>query len=185
MAGVVLLTGGQGAQAGAQVDAQARRGDPVAELEAALAAQDSATAVLAARCGAPITAQVVRDMVGRPPTDVPWPFPATAVLEFRHVALQCRGVTVSLASNWYDTGLLDAAMNTALETTDVPFGKIVAPLAYRRERIDSRHGPGMGCTQGTVLSHRARLLLPDGRPLALLVECYQRAALADTASPSR
>lgn len=103
---------------------------------------------------------------------------AGAPLGFRHVRLDCGGVVLSEAYNWYAPGLLSGEMNHLLETTRTPFGKVVAPLGYRRELIESRRGRAGGCPPGVVLSHRAMLRLPDGRVLALLVECYTAANLA-------
>jgi hypothetical protein len=68
-------------------------------------------------------------------------------------------------------------MNRTLEASRTPFGKVAAPLGYVREPIDSRRGSAGGCPPGVVLSNRAMLRLPDGRPLALLVECYTAANL--------
>jgi hypothetical protein len=68
-------------------------------------------------------------------------------------------------------------MNEALETSDTPFGKVVAPLGFTRKRLASRRGAAEDCPKDTVLSHRALLELPDGRPLSLVVECYTTANL--------
>ncbi|MFM5886291.1 MAG: hypothetical protein ACKOQ3_13365, partial [Novosphingobium sp.] len=67
--------------------------------------------------------------------------------------------------------------NAALDTSDVPFGKIVGPLRFARETIDSRKGGEPGCPPGVVLSQIALLRLPDRQPLALVTECYTRAAI--------
>ncbi len=68
-------------------------------------------------------------------------------------------------------------MNELLASSQTPFGKVAAALNFSRERLASLRGPGFGCPAGTIVSHRARLRLPDGKPLALVVECYTRANL--------
>ena len=65
-----------------------------------------------------------------------------------------------------------------LAATDTPFGRVVAPLGFRRERLASRRGPSNFCTDpATVLSQVALLRLPDGRPISLVAECYTAANL--------
>lgn len=162
----------------------------LAEFEGVLATNPSATAALEQWCrlrgladpaqiratvldtpaGADeASARAARQALGLGPQDR---------LGFRHVRLDCGGVILSEAYNWYAPGRLTPEMNQALETTRMPFGKVVAPLGYERELIESRHGAAGGCPPGVVLSHRAMLRLPDGSPLALLVECYTEANLA-------
>lgn len=157
-----------------------------AEFERLLASNDSATAALGEWCAthrsadAPVvTAEPVRG------EDAVLPSDARALLEasgeeplgYRHVRLTCNGVTLSEAHNWFVPARLTDAMNATLASTDVPFGKVVAPLHFTRERLESRHGRLEGCPPGTFLTHRALLRLPDGRPISLVVECYQREAL--------
>jgi len=157
------------------------------EFEAVLAANPSATAALeqwCARRGLAPAAEVhatVLDSVGGPSAAAARAalgLGAGAPLGFRHVRLDCGGVVLSEAYNWYAPGLLSAEMNRLLATTRTPFGKVAAPLGYARELIESRRGRADGCPPGVVLSHRAMLRLPDRRPLALLVECYTAANLA-------
>ena len=155
-------------------------------FEHSLAAQDSATAALGEWC----RAQAIAD----PPTiraervtgeDLPAGAAIRRVLDvdgnqplgYRHVRLTCGATTLSVAHNWYVPSRIPPAMNRVLDTTDTPFGKVVAPLGFTRERLTSRRGAAQGCPRDTVLSHRALLRLPDGRPLSLVVECYTRANL--------
>jgi len=93
-------------------------------------------------------------------------------VRLRHVRLACGAKVLSEATNWYVPARLTPAMNTALDGTAAPFGRIAAPLDFRRERLEARRGALPGCPVPTILSHRARLVLPDGRPLALVTECY-------------
>jgi hypothetical protein len=153
---------------------------PVAlpRFESVLAANDSATAALGQWCAARhfadpprITAALVRG------DDAPRPAEAAGLDGYRHVRLGCGGTVLSEAHNWYARRLLTAEMNRLLDSTDTPFGTAVAALHFRRERIAAARGAAEGCPRGTVISHRARLVLPDGRELARLVECYTRANL--------
>lgn len=161
--------------------------DPqLARFEATLSAHDSATVALERWCaaegiahGAPILAAPVKG------SDAPPPDGLRAMLEvgadepfgYRHVALSCGRTVLSDAHNWFVPSRLTPEMNAELAATDHPFGKVAAALGFRRERLESLHGGIAGCPANTVLSQRAVLRLPDGRPLALLVECYTAANL--------
>jgi hypothetical protein len=156
------------------------------EFEATLAADDSATAALGQWCArrriadpATISAAPAGGVAAPTPADARTLLgqAATQPLGYRHVRLSCGGTVLSEAHNWYLPQRLTPAMNTALDTTDTPFGKVAGPLHFTRERLSSRRGRGSGCPAGTILTHRALLRLPDGRALALVVECYTPANL--------
>jgi hypothetical protein len=158
----------------------------VAQLESMLAEQESATAVLSEWCAArhiadppSITAQRVRSEEAPTSEAVRHALRAAPgeAIGYRHVRLNCGPATLSVAQNWYRRALLTPEMNRALDTGDTPFGRVVAPLHFTRERMTSERGAAEGCPPETVLSQRAMLSLPDGRPLSLLVECYTRANL--------
>lgn len=158
----------------------------LSRFEAALAAQDSATAALTGWCGANriasparITAQPV---IGENRAEPPGLRGALAVgagepLAYRHVRLSCGSAVLSEAHNWYVPARLTPAMNAALAGGNTPFGTVAAPLRFTRERLEARRGALPGCPADTVLSHRAMLRLPDGQPLAVLLECYTPANL--------
>jgi len=95
----------------------------------------------------------------------------------RHVRLSCGQTPLSVAWNWYVPARLSPAMNAALRDGDVPFGKVVAPLGFRRVSLPTIAGRGQNCPAGTISTHLARLVLPDGRALAYVVECYTAANL--------
>lgn len=99
-------------------------------------------------------------------------------LAFRHVRLRCGDAVLSDAKNWYVPARLTTAMNTALETTRTPFGAVVRPLGFHRERLASERGRAAECPAGTMLSHKAVLRLADGRGISFVAECYTRANLA-------
>lgn len=155
----------------------------LAEFERTLAAQDSATAALGQWCkargiadppviraeqvgGTPQPSGEVQDLLGDREDDA---------LAYRHVRLLCGDRVLSEADNWYVPTRLTPEMNRILATTQTPFGKVVAPLGFRRERLSSIRGRAKDCPRGTVLSHRALLRLPDGKPLSVVTECYTRA----------
>ncbi len=154
---------------------------PMPAFEHTLAAQDSATAALGEWCAARhlaeparITASPVHDADAPPPADLGQLLGANpeAGIGYRHVRLSCGALVLSEAHNWYLPGRLTPAMNATLATSDIPFGKAVAALHFTRHPLDSRRGTAPGCPTQTILSHRALLRLPDGQPLALVVECY-------------
>ena len=99
-------------------------------------------------------------------------------VRYRQVHLRCGDTVLSIADNWYVPARLTAEMNHTLESSDIPFGRVVAPLGYTREQLSSEHGRAPGCPAGTVLSVRAVLRLPDGRPISTVAECYTAANLA-------
>ena len=156
----------------------------LAEFERTLAAQDSATAALGQWCKAraiadpptiraeqagiaPHPSAEVRRLLAAP--DEP--------LAYRHVRLVCGDAVLSEADNWYVPSRLTAEMNRTLNTTQTPFGRVVSPLGFTRERLSALRGRAAECPKGTVLSHRARLVLADGRPISLVTECYTRTNL--------
>lgn len=155
-------------------------------LEAALAANDSATAALEQWCAVHAIANPARIRAIRVASGTqPAPDSVRAALGlgdadplgYRHVRLTCGGTVLSEAYNWYAPARLTGAMNDALDHTDTPFGKVIAPLRFTRERLASEHAAGVECPAGTVLTQRALLRAPGGAPLALLVECYTAATL--------
>lgn len=161
-------------------------GTRLTDFERTLAAQDSATAALGEWCrmrdialpaviraeqlgGSPEASAEVRRLLGVSPTEP---------VAYRHVRLACGAAVLSEANNWYVPGRLTPEMNLLLASTDTPFGKLAAPLGFKRERLEESRGRASDCPAGTVLSHRALLRLPDGAPLSLVTECYTRANLA-------
>lgn len=159
---------------------------PLPAFEQALATQDSATIALGQWCAARhlaqparITASLVPDSDAMAPANLRRILgvgPASPI-GYRHVRLSCGGATLSEAHNWYLPGSLTPQMNAALVQTDTPFGKVVAVLHFSRQPLDSQRGRASACPAHTILSHRALLRLPNGAPLALVVECYTAANL--------
>ncbi|CAM4236085.1 Lipoprotein [Novosphingobium lubricantis] len=153
-------------------------------FEAVLAANDSATAALGQWCATQGIANPPEIRALADPDARLAPSPAVRAMlgvgadepiGYRHVRLACGHTVLSVAHNWYVPARLTAQMNHVLGTTQTPFGKVVAPLGFHRERLGERRGAMAQCPVGTVLSHRALLRLPDGRAISLVVECYTRA----------
>lgn len=165
--------------------AAAPRSDLLDRFEATLAAQDSATAALGAWCAsrkfaapATVSAALLPGGMHRVPGDLPALLQSADPSGYRHVRLSCGGRVLSEAHNWYVPARLTPSMNAVLAASDTPFGKVAAPLRFRRERLSSQRGADPGCPADTILTHRALLRLPDGAPLALVTECYTPANLA-------
>jgi hypothetical protein len=92
-------------------------------------------------------------------------------------------------------------MNRLLDTTDVPFGRVVQSLQFRRRTLSSTalwhplpEGWEMSASAADVgaaalrmppklLEHRAILSLPDGTPFSEVVETYTANVLAFPAPP--
>ncbi|HVG24901.1 MAG TPA: hypothetical protein VND45_12150, partial [Thermoanaerobaculia bacterium] len=115
-----------------------------------------------------------------------------AAVKYRRVRLQCGAHVLSEADNWYVPARLTPRMNELLETTDIPFGKVVRELTpYRRtyearllwsplpqgwelrgrSAVDARRG--MLVIPKEVLVHTAVLYTPDHQPFSEVVETYQ------------
>lgn len=148
----------------------------VRAFRARLDSQPSATAVLQAACALPIRVQHLS--VDRPVTeDILTLLRVTETHQVmtRHVRLLCGDTALSDAWNWYVPERLSPAMNTLLEQTDTPFGRVVQQTAFRRQRLETLF-PGRH--SGIVLQNRALLLRgADDAPISLVVEDYLPAAL--------
>lgn len=59
-------------------------------------------------------------------------------VKYRRVQLACGEHVLSEADNWYVPGRLSDDMNRALETTETPFGKAIAPLQPFRRTIEMK-----------------------------------------------
>lgn len=168
----------------------------VAALDADLLAHASATEVLQRWCATRRLANppviVARRVFGR---DKPDDAEVRALLHaapgepirYRRVALACGDHVLSNADNWYRPARLTAQMNAELANTDHPFGTVVKPLDFHRERLEVRVllAPGVKRTPAAVIRHRALLETPDGTPFSLVVETYTKAVLDQGAPPPK
>jgi chorismate-pyruvate lyase len=173
-------------------------------LNAELLSHPSATLTLERWCGAhrlAAPAKIVAHRVqGR---DKPLPPDGRALLgigpdepvRYRRVQLACGDTVLSDADNWYVPSRLTVAMNRQLDSTDVPFGKVVQPLHFRRQTLSAEPlwsplPPGWDSGAALppassrplaipphVLQHRALLYTQDDRPFSLVVESYTAGVL--------
>jgi hypothetical protein len=174
-------------------------------LNADLLSHDSATLTLERWCsahGMASPAKVTAERVHGPARPLPdelraqLGIGADEPVAYRRVALRCGGRTLSEADNWYVPARLTAAMNHTLETTDVPFGKVVRPLHFRRRTLSAEllwsplpagweqaaalpaDHPGALAIPHRLLQHRALLFDGDGHPFSALIETYTDQVLA-------
>ncbi|WP_414476269.1 hypothetical protein [Microvirga sp. M2] len=116
---------------------------------------------------------------------------------YRRVQLVRGSLLLSEAENWFIPQRLPPEMADILSTTDIPFGRAIAPLKPFRRTLSVRvpavvprcsavHFSGMGrieCRLPTVvLDHEAIVIGDDGTPLAVVREGY-RAELVSFARP--
>lgn len=154
----------------AAMPALAAQADAVAQLEAELAASGSATAVLEKRCGGPIRAVVDRGVWrdGVPGLRARLRVGKEELVAYRSVRLMCGGRVLSRAENWYLLDRLTPEMRDALEG-DTPFGAVIRPFNPTRHILERQRLSGEA-----VLRIRALVLDDEGRPLAEVVEHYQK-----------
>jgi chorismate-pyruvate lyase len=172
-------------------------------LNATLLASNSATKTLEAWCGAhhmapeavlharlrrdvqkPITAeQRARLNIG----------PNEPVI-YRRVDLTCGDHVLSQADNWYVPARLQPAMEKALETSDIPFGRAIQNLHPRRQTIGvdliwrplpdgwemaraaDHHGADLSVPP-VLFEHHAIVFSSDGKPISEVDEHYTSAIL--------
>ncbi|MEP6899743.1 MAG: hypothetical protein ABI870_14550 [Rhodanobacter sp.] len=172
-------------------------------LNADLLSHDSATLTLERWCGAHHMASSSR-VVARRVHGIDKLLPAELRSElhisrgepvkYRRVLLSCGDQVLSEADNWYLPRQLTAAMNSQLDNSDAPFGKVVQPLHFRRETLSARllwsplpsgwemdtlppSGNGELAIPHELLQHRAVLRTGDNQPFSVLIETYTSAVL--------
>ncbi len=117
-------------------------------------------------------------------------------IRYRRVRLLCGTVVLSEADNWYVPSRLTVDMNKLLDSTDVPFGRVVQALHFRRQTLSATqlwfplpegwemnsmaasHASAVLTIPTELLRHRALLTLPDGTPFSEVVETYTAGILA-------
>ena len=114
---------------------------------------------------------------------------------YRRVDLTCGSHVLSQADNWYVPSRLTPAMNAALQTTDIPFGRVVRPLHIRRRTISvkilwkplpqdwemapprsnhlSDHRAQTLVIPPLLLEHHALVYAADGKPISEVDETYR------------
>lgn len=126
-------------------------------------------------------------------------------VKYRRVQLSCGALVLSEADNWYVPSRLTDEMNRLLDATDTPFGKAVlglqpfrrtysakllwSPLSPLWERLPNRPQPGAKSGSAktvpaalilpqALFEHRALVFAQDLRPIAEVIETYQKGLLA-------
>lgn len=173
-------------------------------LNADLLSNDSATLTLERWCAAhslatpaTVVAGRVRDVEKQPGAEERTLLgvdPAQPV-RYRRVRLRCGDHVLSEADNWYVPARLTPAMNQLLDSSDIPFGKAVQTLNYRRRTLSAKllwsplpegwemsppsreQGAATLDVPSQVLQHKAVLTLPDGTPFSHVVETYTSGVL--------
>jgi hypothetical protein len=158
----------------------------VETLNARLLAGSSATVTLEGWCGERGLAAVPTITAVRGSADKPASAEIRAELKvgpeapvrYRQVQLVCGTKVLSEADNWYLPAVLTPEMNRALDETQAPFGRVVAPLGFTRRTLSARNlTPERGRAPPHVLEHRAVLSTGAGVPFSLVVERYTAAVL--------
>jgi ketosteroid isomerase-like protein len=95
---------------------------------------------------------------------------------YRRVRLQCGARVLSEADNWYVPARLTAEMNRSLETSDTPFGRVVAPLQpYRRTfAVKVLWSDSTRPIPETLFEHHAVLYTREDKPFSEVAEVYRR-----------
>jgi chorismate-pyruvate lyase len=120
-------------------------------------------------------------------------------VQYRRVELTCGKHVLSVADNWYVPDRLTPEMIRLLDRTQMPFGRVVQPLAPHRQTIEVKllwfplpEGWEQSAAGATVkpssndqldipaalFEHRAILYTSEHRPIAEVHEIYQRDILA-------
>jgi hypothetical protein len=97
----------------------------------------------------------------------------------RHVRLMRGSLPLAAAENWFVPQRLTADMNEALIRTDVPFGRVVAPLRPLRRTL-AAHLPSYS---EIVLVHKAVILSSAGAALAYVKETYSLDLVSFASAP--
>jgi hypothetical protein len=109
--------------------------------------------------------------------------PREALVRYRRVRLTCGALVLSEAENWYVPSRLTPAMNRLLQTSEVPFGRVVHDLSPTRRNLSLRllpagDRPDTAGLAEPLFAIEALLLGADGQPLCEVGEIYTGAVLA-------
>ena len=89
-------------------------------------------------------------------------------IHYRQVRLMRGSLPLAAAENWFVPQRLTAAMNEALIETNVPFGRVIAPLQPARRLLAVHPQPHAEI----ILHHSAVILSKPGTALAFVKESY-------------
>ena len=104
------------------------------------------------------------------------------VVRYRRVRLACGTYVLSEADNWYVPARLTSEMNRALETTRMPFGRVVHPLMPSRRNLSATQIWTRTAAQPSqdepLFAITAVLSTGNGVPFCEVAEVYTGAVLA-------
>ena len=198
----LFLAPGASANAGSLPDTFLARIEALASMQtlnAEILASRSATTTLDAWCarqglGGAIRAERVHGPDKPPRQDIRQHLAVgpDETIAYRRVRLTCGAHVVSEADNWYIPARLSPDMNRLLETTDTPYGKVVANLKPTRRTLGAEvlwevlpsdwatHPPPPDHPDETLdvplilFEHHAIVVDAENRPLAEVEEHYTR-----------
>ncbi|NHN87159.1 hypothetical protein [Acetobacter conturbans] len=160
----------------------------IARLNTALLDTSSATLAMETWCEnqglakAPVRLTVRLDHPPPPPIPAVASsiFPSDEPLQHRQVVLCCGTLEVARADNWYAPSRLTTEMNHRLETSSIPFGRVVADLNIDRDTLDStllwQEGQTLTSTTA-IIRHVATVFRADRLPLSVVQETFTAALL--------
>ncbi len=98
-------------------------------------------------------------------------------VRYRRVLLRAGALVLCEAENWYVPARLPVWMNRLLDRSTIPFGRVVAPLGFRRHRLSTvllrpPTAGGQPPRRHGVLRQEAMLTRPDGLPFCEVVETF-------------
>ncbi|HEY2660080.1 MAG TPA: hypothetical protein VGI79_10185 [Caulobacteraceae bacterium] len=126
-------------------------------------------------------------------------------IHYRRVRLACGDHVLSEADNWYVPARLTPEMNRLLDTTDIPFGRVIQPLHPSRQTLTAeqlwsplpanwdvitpRTPPAVSAAALVIpaylFRHRAIVFDDQRRPFAEVIETYTGESLNFSRSPTR
>ena len=158
-------------------------------LNTRLIAGATATATLLAWCdehglsSGPITVEIEQHFAPAVVPDAVLPAleldPGEAI-HYRQVRLMRGSLPLAAAENWFVPQRLTAAMNEALIRTNVPFGRVIAPLQPARRLLAVHPQPHAEI----ILVQSAVILSKAGTALAFVKESYFSDLVAFASAPS-
>jgi len=168
----------------AAASAQAPPADVASQIQtlsAELQSSRSATTTLERWCGErhfaeppTVVADVVKGAASVPTDEQLHRLDVTdrSEIAYRKVQLRCGDRVLSEADNWYVPARLTPEMNRLLETTETPFGRVVAPLEPYRRTFDVKT-----LWPGALFEHDAIVYTREQKPFSEVHEIYQRPLL--------
>lgn len=102
-------------------------------------------------------------------------FDATESLRYRHVTMFCGELAVAHAGNWYSPSRLTPEMTFRLDTTTVPFGRVVGPFSISRDTLETIrlwNEERLPPPSAAVIRHTAIVKRADCQPVSVVEETF-------------